>query len=290
MLFYRLLGRLPLAVLYRLAWLGYLLLYYVAGYRQAVVRDNLRAAFPEKSAGEITALAKRFYRQLADTGVEIIRAGAMRREEFGERVTLLNPELLRRYSNDLRDSDIILTIHQGNWEWMLHGASAALGVPLDPVYKPLHNAALDRYIFEVRSRFGSRPLPMDQAARDILRRRREFRLFVMVADQSPIRRERSYWTRFLHRDAAFYLGAETIAKVTGFPVLFAQCRRPRRGHYEVEFHELAQPPHAADGHEITERYVRLAERAIRAEPHSWLWSNRRWKRQPPADQPRQQRC
>ena len=83
MLFYRLLGRLPLAVLYRLAWLGYLLLYYVAGYRQAVVRDNLRAAVPEKSAGEITALAKRFYRQLADTGVEIIRAGAMRINENG---------------------------------------------------------------------------------------------------------------------------------------------------------------------------------------------------------------
>ena len=137
------------------------------------------------------------------------------------------------------------------------------------------------------------PRPIDALShlnRLARRRRREFRLFVMVADQSPIRRERSYWTRFLHRDAAFYLGAETIAKVTGFPVLFAQCRRPRRGHYEVEFHELAQPPHAADGHEITERYVRLAERAIRAEPHSWLWSNRRWKRQPPADQPRQQRC
>ena len=40
--------------------------------------------------------------------------------------------------------------------------------------------------------------------RDILRRRREFRLFVMVADQAPIRRERSYWTTFLNAEAAFY--------------------------------------------------------------------------------------
>ena len=26
------------------------------------------------------------------------------------------------------------------------------------------------------------------------------------------------------------------------------------------------------------RFVTLAEQAIRQEPHSWLWSNRRWKR------------
>jgi KDO2-lipid IV(A) lauroyltransferase len=104
-------------------------------------------------------------------------------------------------------------------------------------------------------------------------------LLVMVADQSPIRRERSYWTQFMHREAAFYLGAETIANVTGYPVLFAQCHRRRRGYYEVEFHPLPNSHNAAEGHELTQAYVEMAERAIRSEPESWLWSNRRWKRQ-----------
>jgi len=250
----------------------------VTGYRKTVVYENLRSAFPDKSGREITVLAKMFYRQLAQVAFEIVKARRMSKADFRQRVELVNPELMRQYSNNFQDSVIVLTIHQGNWEWMLHGVTSALGVPVDPVYKPLHNKSADQLIFDIRSRFGSRPVSMEYATKDILRRRREFRLFVMVADQSPIRSERSYWTEFMHQPAAFYLGTEAIAKMTGFPILFAQCRRQRRGHYQLEFHELAQAPYDKNSHEITERYVRMAEQAIRSEPQSWLWSNQRWKR------------
>jgi KDO2-lipid IV(A) lauroyltransferase len=140
---------------------------------------------------------------------------------------------------------------------------------------------MDKLIFEIRSQFGSRPISMASAARDILRRRHEFRLFVLVADQAPVASERSHWVSFMNRDAAFYEGGEIIARATGYPVLFAQCRRRRRGYYEVEFREVARGPHDQNGHHIIEQYARLAEQAIRSEPESWLWSNRRWKRQPP---------
>ena len=70
---YRLLSRLPLPVLYLLAWPGYLLLYYVAGYRKSVVRQNISRAFPEKNAREITVLAKKFYLQLVQVALEILK-------------------------------------------------------------------------------------------------------------------------------------------------------------------------------------------------------------------------
>jgi KDO2-lipid IV(A) lauroyltransferase len=177
----------------------------------------------------------------------------------------------------MTESVIVLGIHQGNWEWMLHGATSTLGVPIDPVYKPLHNKTVDKLIYDIRSQFGSRPLSMDASTRDILRRRKEFRIFVMLADQSPIRRERGYWTTFMNQEAKFYQGGEIIAKMTKFPVLFVQCHRSKPGYYEVEFHELAKPPYDKESHAITDRYVELAEQAIRSEPQSWLWSNRRWK-------------
>ena len=66
--------------------------------------------------------------------------------------------------------------------------------------------------------------------------------------------------------------------MTRFPVLFAQCRRRSRGHYDITFHEVGRPPYDEEGHAIIERYVQCAEQAIRDEPESWLWSNRRWKR------------
>ncbi len=282
-MFYRLLSLLPLSLLYALGWPCYLLLYHVAGYRKAVVFQNLRQAFPEKSEKEITVLAQKYFRQLTDVALEIVKTPGMDADELRRRVQVSNGELVERYTRRSRDPVIVLAIHQGNWEWMLHGNTAALGISMDPVYKPLHDAAADAVMLETRNRFGSRPLAMADAARDILRRRREFRLFVMVADQSPTSDERGYWTQFFHRDARFYLGAESIAQATGFPVVFAQCRRLSTGHYEMIYREVAEPPYEKGSHAITERYIGIAEEAIRAEPESWLWSNRRWKRARPAD-------
>lgn len=278
MILYRLISLLPFPVLYAAAWLAYLVVYYVAGYRKAVVRDNLAHAFPDKSAKEITVLAKKFYRRFAQVALEIVKARRMTPDDFRRRVRLRNPELLEARSEGHSRSVIVLTIHQGNWEWMLHGATTALGIPIDPVYKPLHDKVTDKLVFDIRSQFGSRPLSMAESTRDILRRRKEFRVFVMVADQSPVRRERSYWTTFMNREAAFYLGAESLAQLTGFPVLFAECHRMRTGYYEIEFHDLARPPYDKGSHAIVDAYVAAAEASIRREPESWLWSNRRWKR------------
>lgn len=280
MIFYRLLGWLPFPLIYGAAWLAYLAIYYVAGYRRDVVRENLKRAFADSNERELTLLAKKFYRQLTQVALEIAKARRMQRADFLTRATVLNPELLRQCSNDFRDSVIVLTIHQGNWEWMLHGTTAALGVPMDPVYKRLHNENADSLAYEIRSRYGSRPVAVEEATTDILRRRREPRLLVLVADQAPARHEDSYWTTFLNQHTAFHTGAARLATLTGFPVVFAQCRRHRPGYYEIEFHALASPPYDAGTHDIIERYARLAERAIREEPESWLWSHRRWRRRP----------
>ncbi|MFV0476456.1 MAG: lysophospholipid acyltransferase family protein [Parahaliea sp.] len=278
LILYRLISYLPFPLLYTVAWLAYLTIYYLVGYRKAVVRRNLRQAFPQKSEREITVLAKKFYYRFAQVAFEIVRARRMSHEDFRKRVILRNPEVLEQAMAERSRSAIVLTIHQGNWEWMLHGATSALGMPVDPVYKPLHDEITDKLMLDIRSRFGSRPLSMAESTRDIIRRRKELRIFVMVADQSPVKQERSYWTRFMHQEAAFYLGAESLAQLTGFPVVFAACHRIRSGYYEIEFQPLAEPPYSKGSHAIVDAYVAAAEASIRREPESWLWSNRRWKR------------
>ena len=277
-MFYGLLSHLPFPLLYGLAWLGYFVIFHVVRYRRDVVAGNLSKAFPEKSEAQRKSLARAFYRQFTQVALEIIKARRMQPEDFLQRARILNPELLQQYSQNFSESVIVLTIHQGNWEWMLHAAATQLNIPITPVYKTLHNKAADKLIYDIRSQFGSRPISMDESIKDIIRKRREFRIFVMVADQSPIRRERGYWTRFMNQEANFYLGAETIATMTKFPVLFVQCHRRSKGHYEIEFKELAKPPYDKQTHAVTDRYVEMAEEAIREEPESWLWTNRRWKR------------
>ncbi|MFT4517849.1 MAG: KDO2-lipid IV(A) lauroyltransferase [Halioglobus sp.] len=278
MIFYRVLGLLPLRVLYTVAGLIYYVIYYLVGYRKEVVRENLVKAFPDKNETEVTVLSKMFYRQLTDVAMEIIKARQMSKADFCERITLCNPQLLDEVSRQSQRSVIILAVHQGNWEWMLHGITAAMDIRVDPIYKQLHNSAADKLIFEIRSQFGARPVSLKESARNILRHRREFRCLGMLADQAPTPGERGHWTSFMNQSAAFHLGAESIAKLTEFPVVFAQCQRVSRGYYEVEFHSLGEPPYDDPEGVLTQRYVELAEQAIRQEPQSWLWSNRRWKR------------
>ncbi|HVW58903.1 MAG TPA: hypothetical protein VHC48_02670, partial [Puia sp.] len=62
---------LPMRVLYLIADGIYGLVYYVFGYRKKVVMANLELAFPEKTNAERTRIAKKFYRNLIDSFIEV---------------------------------------------------------------------------------------------------------------------------------------------------------------------------------------------------------------------------
>ena len=241
------------------------------------MRENLTNVFPDLSIIEIKNMEKDFYKHLCRVAMEIVRAKHLPKSEFIDRVRLRNPELIKEVSENYTRSVIVLTIHQGNWEWMLHGVTLAMGIPADPVYKPLNNKPADDLAYAVRSRFGAKPLKAEESTKDIIKRRKEFRLFAMVAEQSPSKKSRSIWLPFFNREVPFYIGSEVIAKMTNFAVVFAQCHKKDVGHYEIEFLEIARPPYDKSSDFITKEYVRLAERAILNDPSSWLWSNRRWK-------------
>tara|TARA_B100000902_G_scaffold13614_1_gene16548 strand:- start:90 stop:932 length:843 start_codon:yes stop_codon:yes gene_type:complete len=271
------LALIPLRVLYFFSIIGSFFLYYIARYRRSIVRENLTNAFPELSITEIKDLEKDFYKHLCRVAMEVVKAKRLPKSEFIDRVKVRNPELIKEISENYTRSVIVLTIHQGNWEWMLHGVTLALGIPIDGVYKPLKNKPADDLAYTIRSRFGARPLKVDDSTKDIIKRRKEFRLFAMVAEQSPSKKSRSIWLPFFNREVPFYIGSEVIAKMTNFAVVFAQCHKKDVGYYEIEFLEIARPPYDKSSNFITKEYVRLAERAILNDPSSWLWSNRRWK-------------
>jgi len=274
----RALARLPLPLLYPLANLLGLVLQSLLRYRRRVVEDNLAAAFPQANRAELKALRHGFYRHLASTLLEIVAASRLPARDLVQRVAIPDLALIQR-PLDAGAPLLLLSLHQGNWEWMVHSLSLQLGSPVDVVYKPLHNAAADRFMVAARSRFGGRALPMRAAARALLRAQAPQRPLAMLADQSPIAREGGYWTPFLGRETPFFEGAEKLARRTGATVIFGQSVRVRRGHYEVRLSPLAAPPYDTlpEG-AITEAYVRACEQAIRLQPETYLWSNRRWKR------------
>jgi len=275
--FYRLLSALPLRVLYGIASCAACFLQRIIGYRRTVVADNITRAFPELDAPQRQQMLSDFYRHFADTTLEIVAGYSMPMTELRARMMIMNPEVIDQASKGYQQSVIVMTLHQGNWAWMLYAANDCYPMDSAAVYKRLHDNGADRFSLESRSRFGTEPIEMRDAGRNVIKHRRRARLIFMVADQSPGRRERVHWTQFLNQPTAFFSGAAALARATGFPVVFAAGRRRSRGHYQIDLTLITDVPKGMEESDIIERYARLTERAIRQSPAEWLWSNRRWK-------------
>ena len=185
---------------------------------RALVREGSRCAFPEFDAARLRAVMRSYYMGYAQMLVELVKSAALPPGEIRRRVQIIDLEAPRALLAQ-GQSVLLVAAHQCNWEWMLLALSLELGFPLDAAYKPLVNPWAEREMKLLRSRFGSRLVPAKELLADIIRSR-QVRAVAMVADQEPTRSEHKYWTRFLNRDTAFYMGPEEIARVTRFPVFF----------------------------------------------------------------------
>lgn len=269
------LSRLPTGLLLRMDRLVFQLLYRVWRYRRNVVAENLRHCFPAWSSAQRREAERSFYRGAAQLAVEVLAARRIDPTDLQRRVSFLNPELLEESAGE--GSALLLAGHQCNWEWLLLACCLRFQRPFDAVYKPLSVTSVDRYMEELRRRFGAEPVPKDDALMTIMRRRGDRRVFCMVSDQSPDPSKPRYWTDFLGRESSFPVGPQTLAHYTKYPVLFVGMRRTAPHHYEVWFEKLADPPHAKEGGDLIAKYVRSLEAMVRAQPEAWLWTNRKWK-------------
>lgn len=280
---YQLFGKLPLSVLYLLSKFGYVLVYYLIRYRRDIVNDNLLHAFPEKSVSERLDIEKNYYRFICDNFVEVIHSPTMTKQQLLDRIEFTNLDVIQPYI-DAKQSMQFLSIHQGNWEWVLQILSSKLDVPLDAIYKPLHSPSFEAFLFKNRSRFGSHLIPSKNAIKELLRKRREFRAFIMTAEQAPIRRDKKYWQLFFNRPSSFYLGPQKIAELTKYPVFYLQVHRHKQGHYQLSFELIAEPPFEKNSFKVLDAYITCIEKSIRAQPETWLWSNRKWRKKPVLDE------
>jgi Kdo2-lipid IVA lauroyltransferase/acyltransferase len=277
MFFFRLLSRLPFGVLYLIADLLFLVLYRVIRYRRGVVEDNLRHAFPAREAREIRQLGKAYYRHLSQVVVEILKMLTISEQEIRKRIELEHADIVQNYIRG-GSSVLILASHLCNWEWIASALRLHAGCEAAGVYKPLSNPLFDRLMIDVRNRFGNTPLiPKETAVRDILRMHKKPILFGLVADQSPAAPDAKYWTTFLGRETAFFVGPSLLTQLTGMPTVYADMQRIGKGRYRITMSKLSEPPYEKDNNEVLDLYIRRLEQSIRESPADWLWSHRRWK-------------
>ena len=281
--FLHLVSLLPMKVLYGVATVGYWLLYYVVRYRKAVVRENLCSAFPEKTEQEIISIEKKFFKYLAAIIVEIVKMATISKAELQKRYIFHNTDKINAYL-DQGISVLVCSAHYGNWEWGTLGFGLNFKASSYPIYKPLSNKIFDNWFYKIRTRFGNNMISMKQTYRALTDTKDKATVFCFGNDQAPQKSESHYWVDFLNQPTAIPLGIEKIAKKTNRPVFYIRVKVVKKGFYEVDCIPLVADPSKTSGHEITDLHVRFLEEIIREEPAYWLWSHRRWKHKPEANQ------
>jgi len=278
MFFIKLISYTPLSVLYLVSDFLFFISFYVVGYRKKLVRRNLKNSFPEKTKEELRKIERKFYKNLSDYAVETLKLLTISKEELAKRMVFKTPELPLHYAHQ-NQSVLILSSHHFNWEWLLTAAGFNLPMPIDFVYQKVNSEFFEKISLLGRTRFGAYPIERNQVARKIVARKKILRAIAMVADQYPGQGEDKRFTAmFLNQETVFFLGTNQVALLTQYPVLYYQIKKIKRGYYETSVIEIATPPYSKGSYSIVEKYIKVVEQTIHADPSGWLWSHNRWKK------------
>ena len=274
-----LISLLPLPVLLFFARLLYYLLYYLIGYRKKVVRTNLTNSFPGKSAEDIIAIEKKYFKYLAELIFEIIELATISKVETLKRVKFAGLEQLESHFKK-GESVLACTGHYGNWEL----GTLALGLNLTGktivIFKPINNKIFEAWFDKFRTKYGNIFVAMKQTLRSIATYKNEPSLLCFASDQSPIVSEYKHFVNFLNQPTAALLGVEKIAKSTNRPIYYFKVSPVKMGYYDVEVLPMCLNTAGTLDGEITKLHFQFLEKIIKENPQYWLWSHKRWKFKP----------
>ncbi len=250
-------------------------------YRRRVVRENLASAFPEKQEKELRDIERRFYHQLCDNFVEVVKMLSMSEAEMCKRMTFTGLEDLKQRQDAGKQFCFLYLSHCGNWEWI---TSVHLSIrewsETAQIYHHIYNKVMDRLFCEVRAQYGGSNIEMKETFRRILQMKRDGRPYLIgfISDQQPKWSSIHHFVPFLNHDTAVFTGAEHIGRKVGAFAMYGRMSRPRRGYYNLDIIPLEDDIASSQENSVTNRYFELLEQDVREHPEMWLWTHKRWSR------------
>jgi Kdo2-lipid IVA lauroyltransferase/acyltransferase len=245
--------------------------------RRRTATGNLAAAFPELSAPERRRLVSACFRHFGAAFCDALSAARFDRVELCRRVTTVGLDHLAEAEAAGRGV-IVLSAHFGNWEIVPALIATARG-PIATVGRPADNPYVDRWIEQLRTRFGNRSLSKRGSVRELFRILAGGGRVGLLIDQR-VRPEEGIDVPFFGRPALTSPIVARLALRTGAPIVPAFGDHLPGGRYRVEF----RPALRAEGEDdaaatlaLTRRALEVCEEVIRGAPERWLWLHRRWR-------------
>jgi KDO2-lipid IV(A) lauroyltransferase len=246
-------------------------------------RENLKAAFPEKSPEEIEAILAGVWDNLGRVGAEFAHLDHIwdydpdRPEDSRVEIEPRTHELFAQLRSDGKPA-LIFASHLGNWELpalaaVAHGLDAAI------LYRPPNIASADRIVQEIR---GVKMGTLIPAGRDAPLKLAEAlqngQHVAMLVDQ--------YFTNgvevtFFGRKTRANPMLARLLRQVDCPIHGTRIIRLPNNRFRAELSEEVKPVRDAAGQihiqGTMQAITSVVEGWIREYPEQWLWLHRRWR-------------
>ncbi|MBV9550300.1 MAG: lauroyl acyltransferase [Alphaproteobacteria bacterium] len=238
-------------------------------------RNNLAAAFPEKSAAERDAIRMAMWDNLGRVIGEYPHLGKFTINGADPRLTVDFPADIAPGTNGV--GRMYLSGHFGNWE-MLPIAARQLGHDGAAVVRPPNNPLVARYLEQLRGRVGPKTqIAKHAAARRMFATLKAGRELYMLVDQ---KNDEGVGVPFFGRNAMTTPAPAALALKLGAKIAFVSNRRLDGARFQVTVHPgpdfLPSGDEKADIQALTALITARIEEMVRENPSQWLWIHRRW--------------
>lgn len=276
----RLVSRLPLPLLAPLGRFIGRALYYLHPPRRRIVAVNIRKCFPELSPRARARLVRRHFGAFGQGLFDMALAWWAPPARLKRLVRLRNREY---YDNALKQGRPVILLAPHFVALEIGGMRLATERRMATMYLATKNAAFNRALVALRTRFGGDLVERAQGFKPVVRALKRGSVFYYLPDQD-LGRRRSVFAPFFGIQTATVPALSRLAALTGATVLPCVTRQRSRGRgYDVVF---GPPLPAADLDDPVVYAARMnaaIERAVREAPEQYFWVHKRFKTRPPGE-------
>ncbi|HVU42857.1 MAG TPA: lipid A biosynthesis lauroyl acyltransferase [Xanthobacteraceae bacterium] len=246
-------------------------------------RDNLRAAFPEKSAAEIEQILAGVWDNLGRVAAEFVHLNEFRVVEPGISLTdtvIVDTATLERARRIAADkATLSFACHTANWE-IPAVVTHQVGVPSAVLYRRPNIAAVSDAIIKLRTGVMGQLVPTGLDAPVRLARLLQNGVHVgMLVDQHYTK---GVEVQFFGRTCKANPLIALLARQLECPIYGLRAiRLPDRNRFRIDITDPIEPPRDADGRVdvqgTMQAITNVIEGWVREYPEQWLWLHRRWR-------------
>ena len=247
-----------------------------------IARRNLEIAFPDLNELEKQRILVGTFENLGRQLGLFAHFKNFTTDNLHEIVEFEGREHFERATAEKRGA-LLLTAHFGGWE-LINAAMSSFGFPGNILVRRIDNPLIEKFVEDLRTKFGSRTIDKKTSARTMFRLLQSGARLGIVADQNAQPHE-AVFVDFFGVPAATPAGVARLALRTNAVVLpaFAIWLQDKQKYLfkvepPIEIEKTGDTE--IDVQNLTQSATLRIENLVRQYPEQWLWIHKRWNTRP----------